>query len=128
MNLLLDTHILLWAAIETGRLPKGARELLEDPGNRLFYSAASFIEISIKMALGRKDFDVDARVLRRGLRDNGYVELPITADHGLALQSLPPIHKDPFDRILVAQAIAEGLMLVTVDAILARYPGPIRKL
>lgn len=127
MKLLLDTHILLWAANEPERLSTQAIALLEDPDNELLFSAASLWEISIKNGLGRDDFKVDARLLRRGLLDNGYLELPITSAHAVFVESLPAIHKDPFDRILVAQATAEGITLVTADAMVAKYPGPIRQ-
>jgi PIN domain nuclease of toxin-antitoxin system len=127
MKLLLDTHLLLWAAGSPERLPPVALPLLEDPANELLFSAASLWEIAIKRGLGRSDFQVDARVLRRGLLDNGYQELAITAEHAVSIDSLPPIHKDPFDRILVAQATVEGITLLTVDALVARYPGPVRQ-
>ena len=90
------------------------------------FSAASLWEVSLKRGLGRSDFQVDARLLRRGLLDNGYVELPIMSDHVVATESLPPIHKDPFDRVLVAQATIEGITLLTSDSVVAQYPGPIR--
>jgi len=80
----------------------------------------------IKRGLGREDFAVDARLLRRGLLDNGYSELPIVSEHVVAIDSLPPIHKDPFDRILVAQATVEGVTLLTNDSLVSQYPGPIR--
>ena len=127
MKLLLDTHILLWAANEPERLSAQAIALLEDPDNELLFSAASLWEVSIKNSLGRDDFKVDARLLRRGLLDNGYVELPITSAHAVYVESLPAIHKDPFDRILIAQATAEGITLVTADGMVAKYPGPIRQ-
>ncbi len=85
------------------------------------------MEVAIKSGLGRRDFLADARLLRRGLIDNGYDELAITGEHAVATASLPPIHKDPFDRILVAQSAVEGILLLTVDPIVARYPGPVRK-
>lgn len=128
MKLLLDTHLLLWAAGEPKRLPKNIRTLLEDMDNELLFSVASLWEVAIKSGLGRKDFRVEARLLRRGLLDNGYSELPIVSDHVVAIDSLPPIHKDPFDRILVAQAAVEGITLLTSDPVVAQYPGPIRKL
>ena len=128
MKLLLDTHLLLWAAGEPKRLPKNIRTLLEDMDNELLFSVASLWEVAIKSGLGRKDFRVEARLLRRGLLDNGYSELPIVSDHVVAIESLPPIHKDPFDRILVAQAAVEGITLLTNDPVVAQYPGPIRKL
>ena len=93
----------------------------------MLFSVASLWEVVIKSALGRKDFRANARVLRRGLLDNGYNELPIASDHIVTTESLPLIHKDPFDRILVAQATVEGITLLTADEILARYPGPILK-
>ncbi len=126
MKLLLDTHLLLWAAGEPRRLSKAARTLMEDPENELLFSAASLWEVAIKHSLGRKDFTADARLLRRGLLDNAYLELPIFCQHVVATDSLPFIHNDPFDRILVAQATVEGITLLTVDPAIARYPGPIR--
>src|SRR5882724_454111 len=126
MKLLLDTHLLLWAAGRPDRLPKEGRALIEAPENELFFSAASLWEIVIKRGLGREDFKADARLLRRGLLDNGYGELPIASDHVVATESLPPIHKDPFDRILVAQATVEGVTLLTIDSLVAQYPGPIK--
>jgi PIN domain nuclease of toxin-antitoxin system len=126
MKLLLDTHLLLCAAGEPKRLSKQARALIDDPDHELLFSAASLWEVAIKRSLGRHDFKVDARLLRRGLLDNGYSELPIVSDHVVATESLPPIHKDPFDRVLVAQATVEGITLLTIDSIISQYPGPIR--
>jgi PIN domain nuclease of toxin-antitoxin system len=126
MKLLLDTHLLLWAAGEPRRLSKRARTLIDDSDNELLFSAASLWEVAIKRGLGREDFKVDARLLRRGLLDNGYNELPISSDHVVATESLPPIHKDPFDRVLVAQATVEGITLLTIDSLVAQYPGPIK--
>ena len=127
MKMLLDTHLLLWAAGEPEKLPAKALTLFEDPTNDLTFSAASIWEIAIKCQLGRDDFSVDVRLLRRGLLDNNYAELPVTSEHAVALDRLPPIHKDPFDRILVAQAIVEGIALLTVDPVLAQYGGPVQK-
>ncbi|OUM00638.1 type II toxin-antitoxin system VapC family toxin [Variovorax sp. JS1663] len=127
MRLLLDTHLLLWAAGTPKRLSASTRKMIESPDNRLFFSVASIWEVVIKRGLDRPDFQVDAPLLRRGLLDNGYAELAITGEHSLAVESLPPIHKDPFDRLLVAQATAEGMTLLTADANVSRYPGPIRK-
>jgi len=128
MKLLLDTHLLLWAAGEPDRLPLSAVAEIENASNDLLFSPASLWEVAIKRGLGRDDFTIDPRLLRRGLLDNGYQELPITSEHAVAIDGLPPIHKDPFDRILVAQAIVEGITLLTVDDVVAHYPGPIRKL
>jgi PIN domain nuclease of toxin-antitoxin system len=127
MKLLLDTHLLLWATIDPTRLPKKAHSLLDDLGNELYFSAASLWEITIKRGLGRSDFDVDPPVLHRALVDNGYSELPIASEHAIFVGGLPPAHKDPFDRMLVAQATVEGITLLTNDRKLADYPGPIRK-
>jgi PIN domain nuclease of toxin-antitoxin system len=126
MKLLLDTHLLLWAAGEPRRLSKTARRLIDNPDNQLLFSAASLWEIAIKRRLGREDFKVDARLLRRGLLDNGYSELPIISDHVVATESLPLLHRDPFDRILVAQATVEGVTLLTIDSLVSQYAGPIR--
>lgn len=126
MNLLVDTHLILWAAGEPHKLSKSARQLLEDPGSKLWFSAASLWKVAIKSSLGRGDFRVEPRRLRRGLIDNGWHELVVTGEHAVATLDLPAIHKDPFDRILVAQALVESLTLVTSDANVARYPGQIR--
>lgn len=126
MKILLDTHLILWAAGSPDELPDEARQLIEDDFNELFFSAASLWEIAIKTSLQKEDFQVDVRILRRNLLDNGYIELPIESVHAVFIQSLPPIHKDPFDRILVAQATEEGITLLTSDALVAQYPGPIR--
>ena len=128
MKLLLDTHLILWAGAEPDRLPIAALEAIEDPESELLFSPASLWEVAIKRGLGRADFQVDARSLRRGLLDNGYKELAITGEHAVAVDGLPPIHKDPFDRLLVAQSLVEGITFLTVDEVVARYPAPIRKL
>lgn len=127
MKLLLDTHLLLWAAGQPERLSPAARKQINDSSNELLFSAASIWEVSIKTSLGRSDFRVEPRLLRRGLLDNGYTELPITSQHAVNIDSLPPIHRDPFDRLLVSQALIEGVTLLTTDALLARYKGPVRK-
>jgi PIN domain nuclease of toxin-antitoxin system len=127
MKFLLDTHLLLWTAGDPKRLSAKARKLINEPASELFFSAASLWEIAVKSGLGRDDFKVDARLLRRGLLDNGYSELPIGSEHAVAIDSLPPIHKDPFDRMLVAQAMVEGITLLTSDAAVAQYPGAVRR-
>jgi PIN domain nuclease of toxin-antitoxin system len=122
MKLLIDTHLLIWASGTSQRLPTLARELMADPANTLFFSPASIWEVAIKQALQRPDFHVDARLLRRSLLDNGYVELTITSEHTAAVAGLPDLqHKDPFDRLLVAQAIVEGILLLTNDEQLPQY-------
>jgi PIN domain nuclease of toxin-antitoxin system len=127
VKLLLDTQLLLWAAGHPKRLSPTARKLLHDPQNELWFSAASLWEIAIKSTLGREDFRVEPRLLRRGLLDNGYVELPVTSQHAVSIDVLPPLHRDPFDRLLLAQALSEGITLLTGDEQLAQYPGPVRK-
>jgi PIN domain nuclease of toxin-antitoxin system len=101
--------------------------LLNNPDHDLLFSAASLWEVTIKRGLGRDDFRVDPRLLRRGLLDNGYGELAITSEHAIAVDLLPPIHKDPYDRMLLAQAMVEGIALLTSDPLLARYPGPVHR-
>lgn len=126
MRFLLDTHVLLWAAGEPRRLTPQTRDLLRDPATELTFSTASIWEVVVKSALSRSDFRVDPELLRDGLLRNGYRELAIESEHALAVSHLPPIHNDPFDRILVAQAQVEGVTLMTADKKLAGYPVPIR--
>ena len=126
MRFLLDTHVLLRAAEASDRLPPEALDLIENPATELVYSAVSIWEVAIKNGRGRADFRVDPRLLRRGLLEHGYTELPVTGAHAAAVDLLPPIHKDPFDRLLVAQAQIEGMILVTMDEVVGRYPGPIQ--
>jgi len=127
LKLLLDTHLLLWAADDIRLVPSAARALMRDPDNDLIFSVVSLWEIAIKAGLKRHNLRADARVLRRRLLDNGYVELPLRSDHAVAIDTLPPIHRDPFDRILVAQAMVEGITLLTADPLVAMYPGPVRR-
>jgi PIN domain nuclease of toxin-antitoxin system len=127
MRFLLDTHILLWGAIEPERLSSAARSLIENSDNQIVFSSVSLWEIAIKASRGRADFQIDAGVLRRGLFDNGYAELAVTGAHAAGLAGLPSIHRDPFDRMLVAQAAVEGFTLLTSDRTVAKYPGPIRR-
>jgi PIN domain nuclease of toxin-antitoxin system len=126
VNLLLDTHLLLWAAGTPQRLSVETRALLLDTANELRFSAASLWEITIKNALDRADFKVDSRRLWRLLQVNGYRELPVTSEHTVAVNDLPPLHKDPFDRILIAQARTEGLVLLTADKMVAQYGEGVR--
>lgn len=123
MKLLLDTHILLWAA--AGDLPASAARYVENRENTLLFSSASIWEIVIKRGLDRADFIVDPASLYSGLLDAGYQELSITGKHSLLVGTLPPIHKDPFDRILLAQAASEGIPLLTSDEVLSRYPSSV---
>jgi PIN domain nuclease of toxin-antitoxin system len=125
VKLLLDTHVLLWAAYEPERLSDKAQGLLSDPSSSLYFSVASLWEVAIKSALGRSDFQVDVAELRAGLVANDYSEVAIESSHVLRVPTLPPIHADPFDRILVAQAMAEGFALLSNDAKLKAYGGPV---
>lgn len=127
MKLLLDTHLLLWAAGEPQRLSLAALKLLKSTENELMFSAASVWEIAIKHGLGRQDFQLDPRVLRRSLLDNNYNELLISSDHAVAVDGLPALHTDPFDRLLIAQALVEGITLLTSDPLVAQYAGPVRR-
>ncbi len=127
MKFLLDTHFLLWLPIDHGAIPSAARRLLADPGHEFFFSAASLWEIALKRARFGSGFGFEPREVRRHFKENGYGELPVKGEHAVAIDSLPPIHKDPFDRLLIAQAMIEGITLLTADGTIARYPGPIRK-
>jgi PIN domain nuclease of toxin-antitoxin system len=121
MRVLLDTHLLLWAAARSRRLSREARRLLEDARNEVHYSAVSLWEIAIKLDLRRADFRVDIALLRPALSEMGFSELPVTGAHAERMVGLPPIHKDPFDRMLVAQSLSEPLVLLTNDEVLAGY-------
>lgn len=127
MRLLIDTHLLLWASEDCTRLPAKAEALMADPDNQLVFSAVNIWEVVVKHGLKRPDFNVDALVFRRQLLDAGYEEIPVTSLHALELAGLPLIHRDPFDRLLIAQAMAEGMRLLTADQQIAFYPGPILK-
>jgi PIN domain nuclease of toxin-antitoxin system len=127
VKFLIDTHLVLWAFFEPKRLSAQARTILESPKNKLVYSTVVLWEIGIKRGLGKKEFQVEPRVLRRALLDDGYEELPVLGQHAVEVDILPRLHKDPFDRILIAQALVEGITLLTADPVIAQYPGPIRK-
>ena len=127
MNLLLDTHILLWIAAQPDQLSNECREMLLNPSNNLIFIAASLWEISIKTGIGRSDFNVDPIRLRRMLLQHTYRELPISGEHAIALMALPSLHKDPFDRMLIAQARIEGMLLITSDTKVAAYGEGIRQ-
>ena len=126
MRLLLDTRLLLWAVGLSERLPAAARRLLEDPTNVLLFSSASIWEIAIKASARRGGFSVDARLVRRTLLNSGYIELPVTGEHAVAVPELPLLHRDPFDRLLIAQSLVEGITLLTSDRQVARYSEAIR--
>ena len=123
MRVLVDTHLLLWAVASSRRLPKGARSLILDAANEVFYSAASVWEVAIKSALRRRDFKANPTVLVRALAQSGFSELPVTSAHAARVAGLPAIHRDPFDRLLVAQSLVEPMTLLTNDAVLVGY-GP----
>jgi PIN domain nuclease of toxin-antitoxin system len=127
MRILLDTHLLLWAAGFPKRLSPQAREIIGSSGNAIFFSVASLWEIEIKATLGREDFRDETVGFRRGLIENDYLELPISGEHALSLRHLPSLHRDPFDRILLAQSLSDNLLLLTSDETLARYPLSVRK-
>ena len=126
MNILLDTHLLLWTAGRRALLSPQADRLIHDRGNTPWFSSVSLWEVAIKRGQNRPDFRTEPAVLRAGLLANGYQELSVTGPHCLAVMQLPDIHRDPFDRMLVAQAQCEGLTLLTADTTVARYPGPVR--
>lgn len=119
MSLLLDTHVFLWWIGEPSRLPGEVTAAIADPGTLVYVSAASAWEISIKRALGR--LDLRDEEFRHGMQESGFTELPVTAAHGLVAGALPRHHRDPFDRMLIAQATTEGMRLVTHDRAMAAY-------
>ena len=123
MRLLIDTHLLLWVGYAPERLSTKAHGLIEDTDNELLFSAISIAEVAIKFARGLPDFRVEPNILRQQLIINGYNELALTSAHAAALASLPPIHRDPFDRLLLAQARVESVVLLTSDRMVARYLG-----
>ena len=123
---MLDTHLLLWTAGASKKMSRKASRLIENRDNRLYFSPASIWEVVIKNWLGRKDFKVDANLLCKRLLENDYAELPITSAHALAVNDLPDIHQDPFDRIMIAQADCEGMLLLTSDKLLKDYSAAVR--
>jgi PIN domain nuclease of toxin-antitoxin system len=126
VTFLLDTHLVLWVSGVSDRLSRTMRDMLDDPSNTFLFSVASIWETAIKHALKRVDFVNDPVLVRNSMLDVGHVELPITGPHACAVANLPHIHRDPFDRLLIAQAIVEGITLLTADPVLARYPAPVR--
>ena len=127
MRLLLDTHLLVWIATDPAKLSRFLTLLLLDPANEVYFSSAALWEVIVKSALGQRSFKCDPYALRAGLLANGYKELPITGDHAFVLLTLAPLHHDPFDRIMIAQAIHEGMTLLTVDSKILLYPGPVQR-
>lgn len=125
MNLLLDTHVALWAITDSPKLPKKVREMIESPKSSVWISAATVWEIAIKHALGRGDMPVSSQDAMRYFRESGYRFLPIEPEHAAAVEDLPAHHSDPFDRILVAQARVEPMRLITHDPVVARYSDTI---
>jgi PIN domain nuclease of toxin-antitoxin system len=126
MRVLPDSHILAWFAEDDPKLSNEMRSILEDDSNQMFFSSASIWELTIKKALNRGGFNIEPRVLHRALLDNGFDELFVTSRHAFGVEALPLHHKDPFDRILIAQATTEGILLLTSDQTIAQYDGPIR--
>ena len=127
MRLLLDTHLWIWLATNPAKLSAAARAVFADDGNTLVWSVVTIWEVAVKAALRRPDFSADPGVLLDYLRRGPFEELSVIAEHTLPLMILPSIHKDPFDRILIAQAMAEEMTLVTADRRLPAYPGLIRR-
>ena len=128
MNFLLDTHILIWAAISPHKISSELASLLSDPSNHLHFSSASIWEISIKESLGKRDFQLSSNKLHEGLVENGYKEIKVYALHAMGVIKLPFFHRDPFDRILVATAIWENMPLLTNDSTLSPYHSLVRVL
>ena len=125
MNLLLDTHVALWAITDSPRLPVNARELILAPRTTVYVSTASLWEIAIKHGLGRGDMPVSAEEALRYFRESNYRIVPIEQEHAVAIEGLPAHHADPFDRMLVAQALVEPMRLMTHDRQVARYSDTI---
>jgi PIN domain nuclease of toxin-antitoxin system len=126
MRILLDTHVLIWALIEPQRLAATTRRLLEDAGNEILFSAASIWEIAIKISLGRADFQIEPSEIIDAAISSGFTELPVHAHAALQVSSLPPHHRDPFDRLLIAQAMTEPALFYTADRQLDPYSELVR--
>ncbi|HYL89710.1 MAG TPA: type II toxin-antitoxin system VapC family toxin [Burkholderiales bacterium] len=126
MRILLDTHIALWVVGPEGKLKGDARSLILDATNDVYFSAASIWEIAIKGALRRRNFAADPQRVSQALLASGFLELSITAAHASRVAALPPVHQDPFDRMLVAQSQVEPMTFLTLDALLARYGSTVK--
>jgi PIN domain nuclease of toxin-antitoxin system len=124
---LLDTHVLLWAAADSPRLSPATRDLLTGPGHEVVFSVVNLWEVVIKNSLGRADFSVDPFLLRSQALQAGFRELPVRGHHVLGVAALPPIHADPFDRMLLAQAISEQMTLLSADKAVLAYGDPARQ-
>ena len=127
MKFLFDTHVAIWTLFDDPRLSKAARRILSNPGNEFLFSVCNIWEIAIKRGLHAPGFQHDPREIRQYLLRNGCEELTIQSRHAVEVDRLSPIHKDPFDRLLIAQARVEGIILLTADPVIAQYPGPIKK-
>jgi PIN domain nuclease of toxin-antitoxin system len=121
VRILLDTHIILWAVTDSPKLPESARKMILDERNRIYFSSASIWEVAIKHAMAPEQMPVSSQDLLQYAGQSGYEELPVSAEHAVTVETLPPVHKDPFDRILVAQAVAEPMRLLTHDRLLSKY-------
>ena len=125
MRVLLDTHVLLWLLVEPKKLSKQLLDALEDPGHDIMFSAVNIWEVAIKNALDKPDFNFDADVVLQAARDAHLIELPVRAEHAARVGTLELLHRDPFDRWLIAQALCEHARLLTSDRTIARYAAPI---
>jgi PIN domain nuclease of toxin-antitoxin system len=125
MNVLLDTHVALWVITESPRLTQAARSLILSPRNQVWVSVVSLWEIAIKHSLGRGDMPVTSQEALAYFKDSGLDILPVEAEHTTAVEELAFIHQDPFDRLLVAQALTEPMRLITHDPVVARYSDTI---
>ncbi len=124
--LLLDTHVLLWALMAPERLCAGLQASLQDQGTKVLFSAASIWEVAIKRSLARLDFSFEPETVAQAALETGFASMPVQHDHACRVRHLPPLHADPFDRLLLAQAQCEGAQLVTADRLLMQYPAPLR--
>jgi len=127
VNYLLDTHILLWSLVDPDKVPGPMRRIVEDTGNRVWFSAASIWEIAIKHSLEKPDFTVEAATIWRAAKETGLEELAVTAEHAIGVDTLPWLHRDPFDRLLVAQARTAGMKLLSVDPEVNAYSSAVKR-
>ncbi len=125
MRVLLDTHVLLWALMAPDRLPTALRDALADPAHHVMFSAVNIWEISIKKALRKPGFNFYPADVLEAARTADFIELPVSAEHGARVFALEPLHRDPFDRLLIAQALCEPARLLTADRTISRYAAPI---